>query len=183
MSLGVTHGRLCVIKSPRNETITVPKGGPSPGITYTRNVVVRADALLQQPVADLPGEDRGTLALVRRDLGDDFGGGDARLGAADGAWSDGARLVVPAPVHDQNIALKLAPDTYLPRILDTHPLDTCRMREISQGRAPEWASSTIFCLVESGRGRPLTNTPPSWFTPLCPAHSHATVRIFRNAYY
>lgn len=61
---------------------------------------------------------------------------------------------------------------YLPRILDTHPLETWRILEISQGRAPEWASSTIFCLVESGRGRPLTNTPPSWFTPLWPVHSH-----------
>jgi hypothetical protein len=45
---------------------------------------------------------------------------------------------------------------------------------MSQGRAPECASSTIFCRVESGRGRPLTNTPPSWFTPLCPAGGRAT---------
>lgn len=30
------------------------------------------------------------------------------------------------------------------------------MREISQGLAPEWASSTIFCRVESGSGRPET---------------------------
>jgi len=58
--------------------------------------------------------------------------------------------------------------------LETQPLDTCRMREMSQGRAPECASSTIFCRVESGRGRPLTNTPPSWFTPLCPAGGWAT---------
>ncbi len=39
---------------------------------------------------------------------------------------------------------------------------------MSQGRAPEWANSTIFCRVESGSGRPLTYTPPSWFTPLWP---------------
>lgn len=39
---------------------------------------------------------------------------------------------------------------------------------MSQGRAPLWASSTIFCLVESGSGLPFTNTPPSWFTPLWP---------------
>lgn len=39
---------------------------------------------------------------------------------------------------------------------------------MSQGRAPLCASSTIFCLVESGSGLPLTNTPPSWFTPLWP---------------
>ena len=45
---------------------------------------------------------------------------------------------------------------YLPRILDTHPLETWRIREISHGRAPEWANSMIFCRVESGKGRPLT---------------------------
>ncbi|PSN52257.1 hypothetical protein C0J52_08301 [Blattella germanica] len=48
------------------------------------------------------------------------------------------------------------------------------MRDMSQGRAPECASSTIFCRVESGRGRPLTNTPPSWFTPLCPVGAPPT---------
>lgn len=57
---------------------------------------------------------------------------------------------------------------YRPRILLTHPFDTCRMREMSQGRAPEWASSTIFWRVESGSGRPPTNTPPNWLTPLWP---------------
>ncbi|MPC65472.1 hypothetical protein E2C01_059606 [Portunus trituberculatus] len=36
----------------------------------------------------------------------------------------------------------LAP--YLARILETQPLDTCRMREMSQGLAPECANSTIF---------------------------------------
>lgn len=66
---------------------------------------------------------------------------------------------------------------YLPSILETHPLETWSILEMSQGRAPEWASSTIFCLVESGKGRPLTNTPPSWFTPLWPAHSRARVRV------
>lgn len=38
---------------------------------------------------------------------------------------------------------------------------TCRIREMSHGRAPLCASSTIFCRVESGSGRPLTKTPPS----------------------
>lgn len=61
---------------------------------------------------------------------------------------------------------------YLPSILETHPLETWSILEMSHGLAPECASSTIFCLVESGKGRPLTNTPPSWFTPLCPVHSH-----------
>lgn len=42
------------------------------------------------------------------------------------------------------------------------------MRDMSQGRAPEWANSTIFCRVASGNGRPPTNTPPNWLTPLWP---------------
>lgn len=51
----------------------------------------------------------------------------------------------------------------------TYPLETWRILLISQGLAPPWASSTIFCRVVSGSGRPLTNTPPNWFTPVCPA--------------
>ena len=57
---------------------------------------------------------------------------------------------------------------HLPRILDTQPLETWRILLISQGLAPECASSMIFCRVESGSGRPLTYTPPNWFTPLWP---------------
>jgi hypothetical protein len=57
---------------------------------------------------------------------------------------------------------------HLPKILLTHPFETCKIREISQGLAPECANSTIFCLVESGSGRPPTKTPPSWLTPEWP---------------
>ena len=39
---------------------------------------------------------------------------------------------------------------------------------MSHGLAPLCANSTIFCRVESGRGRPLTKRPPSWFIPPCP---------------
>lgn len=53
-----------------------------------------------------------------------------------------------------------------------HDKFTCSILDMSQGRAPLCASSTIFCLVESGRGLPFTNTPPSWFTPLWPTHTH-----------
>ena len=37
--------------------------------------------------------------------------------------------------------------TYRARILLTHPFETCKILEISQGRAPECANSTIFCRV------------------------------------
>lgn len=58
---------------------------------------------------------------------------------------------------------------HLPRILLTQPWLTRSCREMSQGRTPWWASSTMRCLTTSGRGLPFTNTPPSWFTPPCPA--------------
>jgi len=58
--------------------------------------------------------------------------------------------------------------THLPRILLTQPWLTRSCLEMSQGRTPWWASSTIRCLTTSGRGLPFTNTPPSWFTPPCP---------------
>lgn len=68
----------------------------------------------------------------------------------------------------------LCKNTHRPNIFDTQPLETWRILEISHGRAPEWANSTIFCLVESGRGLPPTKTPPNWFTPLCPASKYET---------
>ena len=43
---------------------------------------------------------------------------------------------------------------------------------MSHGLAPEWASSTIFWRVESGKGRPETNTPPNWLIPECPAKNY-----------
>lgn len=64
--------------------------------THAGDVVVRADALGEKPVPDLPGEDRGALALVVRDLGDHVRRRHPGLGAADGPGLDGARLVVPA---------------------------------------------------------------------------------------
>lgn len=51
------------------------------------------------------------------------------------------------------------------RILETQPLETWRRREMSHGRAPPWASSTIRPRVAAGNGRPFTKRPPSWFIP------------------
>jgi len=59
---------------------------------------------------------------------------------------------------------------------------TCNILEMSQGRAPECASSTIFWRVESGSGRPPTKTPPSWFTPLCPANTKIAC-VFRASFF
>lgn len=64
--------------------------------THTGDVVVGADPLRQEPVADLPGEDRRTLPLVLRDLGDHLRSGDPRLAAAYGPGPYGAGLVISA---------------------------------------------------------------------------------------
>ena len=64
--------------------------------THAGDGVIVADALGEQTVADLPCEDGRAFALVLGDFGHDVGGGDARLGAADGARFDRTRLVVPA---------------------------------------------------------------------------------------
>lgn len=53
---------------------------------------------------------------------------------------------------------------YRQRILETQPWETRSCREITQGRMPWWAISTILCRMWFGRGLPLMNTPPSWFT-------------------
>lgn len=50
----------------------------------------------------------------------------------------------------------------------THPWLTLSCREMSQGRTPWWAMSTMRCRITSGSGRPLTNIPPSWLRPPWP---------------
>lgn len=45
-------------------------------------------------------------------------------------------------------------ETYLDNIFDTQPWLTRSCLEISHGRTPLWASSTIRCLTTSGNGRP-----------------------------
>jgi hypothetical protein len=57
---------------------------------------------------------------------------------------------------------------YRARILDTHPCETRSCLDMSQGLIPRCASSTMRWRTAFGRGRPFTNTPPSWLTsPYC----------------
>lgn len=53
---------------------------------------------------------------------------------------------------------------YLHKIFDTQPWDTRNWREMTQGRIPWWAISTILWRMWLGSGLPLMNTPPSWLT-------------------
>lgn len=57
---------------------------------------------------------------------------------------------------------------YRQRILDTQPWDTRSWREMTQGRIPWWAISTILWRIWLGRGLPFMKTPPSWLTRPCP---------------
>jgi len=66
---------------------------------------------------------------------------------------------------------------YRHRILETQPWETLSCREMTQGRMPWCAISTILCRMWLGSGLPLMNTPPSWFTRPWPrgvdtAHRH-----------
>ena len=62
--------------------------------SYTGDVLLVARAFRQQSVANLPREDRRTLALVLRNLVDHFRRGDARFTSANHLGPDRAGLVV-----------------------------------------------------------------------------------------
>jgi len=62
--------------------------------SYTWYIVRVTDILCQQPVSDLPGKDRRTLALVHGNTADDIGRRHPRFTAADRSRSDGAALVI-----------------------------------------------------------------------------------------
>lgn len=63
--------------------------------THAGDVVIGTDALGEQPVPNLPGEDGGTLSLVLCDLVDHVGGSHAGLRTPYGPRFYGPRLVVP----------------------------------------------------------------------------------------
>lgn len=64
--------------------------------TYTGYIVVGADPLRQQSVADLPGENRRALPLVLRYLPHHLWSCYPRLAASDRSRSYGASLIVSA---------------------------------------------------------------------------------------
>ena len=148
--------------------------------TYTWNIIVVANSFGQETIPNFPSKNWRAFSLIIWNTFHYTWSGHSGLRSANSTRLDRARLIVPKEERKKEknrksniflacwlkyVEVKIA---YRPRILDTHPLETWRIREISHGRAPEWANSMIFCRVESGKGRPLTYTPPSWFTPLCP---------------
>lgn len=115
-------------------------------------------------------------SLVAPNLINDLRSGHSRLGATNGTGQNGAGIVVPKFLSvNQSKRVR----TNLWRILETQPWLTRRRREISHGRVPSRAISTIWqlflkavelrrvrlTLVRTwfGSGRPFTKCPPSWF--------------------
>ena len=64
-------------------------------LTYTWDVVVGADTLLQESVPDFPGKDGRTLAFELRDFSDHLSGGDPWFTAPYRSGTNRPRLVVP----------------------------------------------------------------------------------------
>lgn len=81
MSWRRTHGSYLVPQDPRYGA-------------HRWHIVLVADSVGKQSVSDLPGEDARVFLFEVFDVGDHFGRGDARFGAADGSRKDAARLVV-----------------------------------------------------------------------------------------
>lgn len=71
--------------------------------TYAGYIVVIANALLQEPVANFPGEDRGTFPFVIGDFVDHRGCRHSWLAAADRPWLDRAGLVIPAKEGERGV--------------------------------------------------------------------------------
>ena len=78
--------------------------------------------------------------------------------------------------------------SHLFRIFETQPWLTRNWRQMTQGRTPAAAISTIFSRIWLGKGRPFINTPPNWFTLPWPAKkglskfmfSKKTTKVWEN---
>lgn len=67
---------------------------------------------------------------------------------------------------------------YLFKIFDTQPCETRNWREMLHGRIPFDAISIICKRKWFGNGRPLMNTPPSWFTLPWPKTKNKQKHVF-----
>lgn len=72
------------------------QNGKTKGSTYTWNSLAITDLFGHQSFANLPGKDRGALALEHGDLSHNFRRGNARFAAADRARLHRSRLEVAA---------------------------------------------------------------------------------------
>lgn len=160
---------------------------------HTGHRVTVTHPFCQQSISDFPGKHGGILPLVLCDLLHNLRGGHLGFRATDYPRFDAACFIIP--VRDgycvNKKKCKKSPDVsrkskqlkghckrklgnvarrcaHRPRILLTQPWLTRSCRDMSQGRTPWWAMSTMRCRITSGSGRPLTNIPPSWLRPPWP---------------
>lgn len=172
-----------------------PNHGPSPCVvpdsgtptsplarTHAGGPVAGTDPLSVQLLPNLPGEERRLLPLQLRDPCHHLGGGRAGLAAPDGFGLHGPRPVEAAQDladaavghlrHGEaggcSVGRFLGGDGGKNRDPNPRPRRTLRLREMSEVRTPQEASSMIRCLLQAGRGRPFTKSPPSWLTALGP---------------
>ena len=118
-----------------------------------RHVVLVADAVGEQPVADLPGEDAGILELELLDVLDDLGRGDAGLATADRAGQDAAGLVearqdlAHAAVADAELARYVAGSDAQPGQIDDARSHGVRQRSAVHKNTAELVHFTVLLLL------------------------------------
>lgn len=140
--------------------------------TYTRDFISSADSICRQFLSDLPGEQCGVLPLVLRYDGDHIRSQESGSAASSRFRTDDACALKPAQNLTNAAVGDLTEHTVTPACRYTHKhmvkgrilLITFSILEISHGLTPSVASSTINLRLQTGRGRPFRNTPPSWFT-------------------
>lgn len=150
-------------------------------LTYAGDPIFSADPIRCQFLSDFPGEERGFLSFILRNDGDDL-----RCQESGSAASGRFRTNDPCALKPtQNLTDAAIGDLY-----KTHSYPACSCKcvkvpqskftfsilEISQGLTPSVASSIISLRLWTGRGRPLRNTPPSWFK-LPSSEHHPCVNI------
>lgn len=144
-------------------------------LTHTRDFISSADWIRRQFLSDLPGEQCGVLPLVLRYDGDDVRSQESGSAASRCFRTNDPCALKPAQNLTNAAVGDLTEHTVTPTCRYSHRNTRWRWEfysigytfsilEISHGLTPSFASSTINLRLQTGRGRPFRNTPPSWFT-------------------
>lgn len=141
-------------------------------VTYTGDCISSADSICRQFLSDLPGEQCGVLPLVLRYDGDDVRSQESGSAASRCFGTNDPCALKPAQNLTNAAVGDLTEHRVTPACIYGHKhivkfriwLNTLSILEISHGLTPSVASSTINLRLQTGRGRPFRNTPPSWFT-------------------
>lgn len=141
-------------------------------LTYTRDFISSADSICRQFLSDLPSEQCGVLPLVLRYDGDDVRSQESGSAAPRCFRTNDPCALKPTQNLTNAAVGDLTEHTVTPACRYSHKhkehkvkvgilLNTFSILEISHGLTPSVASSTINLRLQTGRGRPFRNTPPS----------------------